>query len=130
MAIKQRTEITMKPLEGFTDYHISDDGLVYTTKYSKRYNRNEDLKVLKPRLHPSGYLYYGFYIGVGKNRLRYWRRGHRLVVENFIGKIPKGMDVDHIDGDRHNNDVDNLRIVTHSDNILYGYERRNKTKTK
>lgn len=43
-------------------------------------------------------------------------RIHRLVVEAFIGPIPEGFEVDHIDRDRSNNDVTNLRIVTHSEN--------------
>ena len=41
---------------------------------------------------------------------------HRLVVETFIGEIPDGMEVDHLDRDRSNNALDNLRIVTHSQN--------------
>ena len=41
---------------------------------------------------------------------------HRLVVETFIGEIPDGMEVDHIDRDRSNNALNNLRIVTSSIN--------------
>jgi hypothetical protein len=116
----------MKPIDGFPDYHITDDGNVYSTKISPRYNLDGDLRLVKPRTHPSGYLYYGLYVGSGKTKKRYWRRGHRLVAEAYIGTIPKAMDIDHIDGDRHNNDVDNLRIVTHSENCLAAVERRNK----
>lgn len=42
---------------------------------------------------------------------------HRLVAELFIGEIPKGYCIDHIDGNKLNNRVDNLRICTYSDNI-------------
>ena len=42
---------------------------------------------------------------------------HRLVYETFIGPIPEGMKVDHIDGNRSNNNVANLRLVTQSDNM-------------
>ena len=42
---------------------------------------------------------------------------HRLVYEAFIGEIPEGMKVDHIDGNRSNNKVSNLRLVTQSDNM-------------
>lgn len=41
---------------------------------------------------------------------------HRAVAELFIGSIPKGMDVDHIDGNTHNNNVNNLRICTRKEN--------------
>ena len=42
---------------------------------------------------------------------------HRLVVEAFIGPIPDGYEVNHIDGDKRNNCVTNLEIVTRQQNI-------------
>ena len=41
---------------------------------------------------------------------------HRLVAEAFIGPIPEGYEVDHINRCRSDNRVDNLRIVTRSKN--------------
>lgn len=41
---------------------------------------------------------------------------HRLVVEAYLGKIPEGCEVDHISRVRHDNRLDNLHIVTHSQN--------------
>lgn len=41
---------------------------------------------------------------------------HRLVSEAFIGLIPDGYCVNHKDGNRLNNHVENLEIVTHADN--------------
>lgn len=41
---------------------------------------------------------------------------HRAVAKLFIGDIPIGMQIDHIDGDKHNNRVDNLRICTCKEN--------------
>ena len=41
---------------------------------------------------------------------------HRMVAECFIGEIPKGYHVDHIDGNRKNNNINNLRIVTSKEN--------------
>jgi hypothetical protein len=43
---------------------------------------------------------------------------HRLVVETFIGCIDKKMQVDHVNGNRGDNTLENLRIVTHRDNCL------------
>lgn len=42
---------------------------------------------------------------------------HRLIYETFKGRIPKGMQVDHIDGDKQNNALNNLQILTPEENI-------------
>lgn len=42
---------------------------------------------------------------------------HRLVYETFMGDIPKGMEIDHKDGDKHNNELTNLEVVTPEENI-------------
>ena len=50
---------------------------------------------------------------------------HKLVVEAFSGKIPENMTVNHIDGDPHNNNIDNLEIVTLGENISKAAHKRN-----
>jgi hypothetical protein len=40
----------------------------------------------------------------------------RLVVQEFVGPIPEGMEVDHINHRRDDNRIENLRIVSSSDN--------------
>ena len=119
-----KTEVAMAPIKDFEDYHICDDGRVYSTKISPRYNPKGNLRILKPRIHPSGYLYIGCFVGEGKEKQRLWRRLHRVVYETFVGKIPKGLEIDHIDGDKHNNDITNLRAVTRSQNMLSMFERK------
>lgn len=42
---------------------------------------------------------------------------HILVAEQFIGIRPDGLVIDHIDRDKLNNRVDNLRYVTHTENV-------------
>jgi hypothetical protein len=125
-----KTEVAMRPIEGMLDYHICDDGRVFSTKVAPRYNPNGDLRLVKPRTHPSGYLYIGLYVGEGKSKKRLWRRVHRLVYEAYAGKIPKGLEIDHIDGDKHNNDITNLRAINRSENMLAMFERKRNNKNK
>lgn len=42
---------------------------------------------------------------------------HRLVLEAFVGACPEGMECCHNDGDHTNNNLDNLRWDTHSNNV-------------
>lgn len=42
---------------------------------------------------------------------------HRMVWEAFNGPIPENVDIDHIDGDQSNNSLNNLQILSHSENL-------------
>lgn len=48
---------------------------------------------------------------------------HRLVYQTWIGDIPEGMSVDHIDGDKTNNHVNNLQLLTPEENAVKGDAR-------
>lgn len=41
---------------------------------------------------------------------------HRLVYRTFVGVIPSNMEINHIDHDKSNNSLDNLELLTHSEN--------------
>lgn len=47
---------------------------------------------------------------------------HRLMIETFVGEIPKGMQVNHIDGDRYNNKLSNLEVVTPLENMQHAHK--------
>jgi HNH endonuclease len=42
---------------------------------------------------------------------------HRLVLETFVGLAPEGCECDHIDRNPSNNNLENLRWVSHYDNM-------------
>jgi len=43
---------------------------------------------------------------------------HRLIYNYLVEEIPEGYEIDHIDNDRQNNCIDNLRCVTRSQNAI------------
>ena len=50
---------------------------------------------------------------------------HVLIWIWFMGDIPDGMEIDHIDGCGQNNHLYNLRLITHAENIKAGASGRN-----
>ncbi|MBK5243345.1 HNH endonuclease signature motif containing protein [Clostridium sp.] len=68
----------------------------------------------------------------GYSRITISKHVHRLVAEAFIEvNSDEKCWVDHVDGNRSNNDIDNLRWVTPSENCLaFGYKSRIKNRQK
>lgn len=42
---------------------------------------------------------------------------HRIMYRTFVGVIQSGKEVNHIDHDKSNNSIDNLELLTHSENL-------------
>ena len=81
-------------------------------------------KVLKPGMDRVGYLH----VVLCKEGKPTAFSVHRLVYEAFHGKIPEGMQVNHIDEDKSNNSLNNLNLMTPKENTNWGtaIERRSK----
>lgn len=105
-----------KPIKGYEGiYEISNFGKVKSIRYfnhvnNKIYSRE---KMLKLSLNEKGY----FRVGLYKSGKEIKFKVHRLVAENFIPNPNKYNEVNHIDGNKQNNCVDNLEWCTHSHNI-------------
>ena len=55
---------------------------------------------------------------------------HRIVIENKLGRILESSEiVHHIDGNKHNNNVDNLEVMTASEHAYHHVKKGRKMKT-
>lgn len=122
---------TFKRIVNFGDnkeYRVSTSGDVQTrTLPGSQTQKNRigedwrDKKVTMQRTDNYGRYYFG--TGIKVNGELKNQRVHRLVAENFIRKIEKGEQVNHIDGNRRNNHVSNLEIVTPMQNMANASKR-------
>lgn len=98
----------------YDNYYITENGDIYN-KYNKK---------LKPCNNGRGYLIVGLTLSSGK---RIVKSVHRLLAEAFIDNPFNYSDVNHIDGDRLNNNLNNLEWLTHGDNIKHSYKLENRS---
>ena len=55
---------------------------------------------------------------------------HILVYTMFVGEIPKGMTINHKDGNHENNQLNNLELATYSENMQHSYDILKRTSDK
>lgn len=77
-------------------------------------------RLLNIRRDKNGYVHYYIRDTVTGKRKDY--KGHRLVVEAFIPNPNKLPIINHIDGNKSNNHVENLEWCTQSYNNIHSYE--------
>lgn len=96
-----------KTIKGFNGlYEVSNTGIVV----SLRRNR----KVMKPYRMPNGYLH----VALTSDKC-YSLRIHRLVAEAFVLNPDSLPEVNHIDGNKENNNDWNLEWTNRSNNMLH-----------
>lgn len=98
-----------------SQYIIYDNGKVYNTKTKKFLQGTSK----------TGYLVYNLRF----NGKRYYKLAHRLVAEYFLNNLEKLPVVNHKDGNKLNNNVNNLEWVTYSENNLHAYNNGLKERT-
>lgn len=100
-----------KKIPNYEDYFIYDNGDVLNTKTNK---------MLKGSIGQHGYRYYR----LSKNNVKKMFYAHRLVAENFLINDENLPVVNHKDGDKLNNNVNNLEWTTYSKNVEHAHSNK------
>lgn len=112
-----------KDIEGFEGYfQISNLGRVKSVKRilinSSNIKRTIKEKILSPHMSSNGY----WMISLNKNRVVVKTSIHRLIAMAFINNPESKPCVNHINGIKTDNRIDNLEFVTASENIQHAYD--------
>jgi len=98
------------------DYAVSNFGHIKRTRWvngAKRAGRSLGYNC------ESGYREVAFYDTKHRKTVRLI---HQVVAEAFLGPCPPGKEINHKDGNKRNNRLDNLEYVTPSQNIRHAIE--------
>lgn len=91
-----------------TNYYLSDSGQAKNIKTGN---------ILKGKITKNGYIEWCFIIQGKKKSLL----AHRIIYETFIGPLDKNLVINHKNGNKQDNSIQNLEQITHSKNIIHSY---------
>lgn len=97
-------------IKNYTNYKISTYGRILNTVTNK---------YRKISINSHGYLS----LILCQNNIEKTYLHHRLMAEAFIPNIYNKPFVNHIDGNKQNNNLDNLEWVTESENSIHAYKK-------
>lgn len=110
--MKTTTTTTTAPeqfiaIQGYSDYYVSSNGYVLSQKYGKQ-------RILKPSLCGQKYPQ----VNLSSNGKLKVFKVHRLVACAFLGAENNSvLCVNHIDGNKSNNNINNLELCTQGHNV-------------
>lgn len=104
--IKEVLIINKKQIEGFDNYFIFKNGTIQNSRGKNICEWKDNVGYLQVKLSQDGKWYY--------------RRVHRLVAKAFIDNPNNLPQVNHIDGDKTNNNINNLEWIDNKHNTQHG----------
>lgn len=93
-----------KEINGCPKYTINRYGEVFSIKFNRR-------KKLNTWINYTGYLEVGFSV----NNRRFKKRIHRLLAEHYLSDWDNALEVNHINGIKTDNRLENLEMCTSSE---------------
>ncbi|MES2829648.1 MAG: HNH endonuclease [Bacteroidota bacterium] len=91
-------------IKGAPNYTISKSGVITNLRTGR---------ILKINKNQKGYCQ----VQLSFNGQAITKTLHKLVYMNYIGEVPSGYELNHIDGNKNNNHLENLEIVTKKENM-------------
>lgn len=102
----------MKKIPNFSKYKITDTGIIYSINY-----RNTGCeRIMKTKISTTGY--YRVNLTNDDNKIKTVNI-HKLVMLTYIGDRPKDLVINHIDGNKLNNNLNNLEYCSQKENIIH-----------
>lgn len=114
-------------LPNYTGYQISNLGKVRTffkMKYHKKAELGTTWREISTFLKTGKHRYSMFTLHINRKSVAFYV--HRVVWELFVGPIPEGYEIDHINGCPWDNRLENLRIANRSQNSCNQKKRANR----
>lgn len=125
--LRSRAEgVRLAAAEGRIGKHLKGSSRVFTPEHCKAISRGRLAAAEKfakgHRVTPSGYVEYTR----GQNK---GRGEHRVVMECYLGRsLERHEHVHHIDGDKQNNRLDNLQVMTISEHMAHHAREQSKNR--
>lgn len=102
-------------IPNFDNYQISNQGRIQRIKSGPRTYMG---RLLNGWPNNQGYIH----VDLWQNKKKHRFKLHRLITKIFLGDCPLGKEVNHKDGNKANNRLENLEYVTRKENSYHAHK--------